>query len=247
MWDVRCGPLKCERCEKHARPGQSRRSQTRNWTVTAILHAFRRRQSRSNQGTFRFFQGTDRPGLMEFKIRILDSSHYNKHCPVRKSAQDKTCCTEENKVNSVLVDALTTNMGQDDGNTQALGLKRKPRGTLDKMKCDRCRNDKQKVRILRPYKIIESDKTCLECEPQARLWPQKCERCSERGYDCSPSSRKERKPSRVPIPASEATTSAPGQELAAIPPESLRADSTWDWTVTDLYCFHRRQFSFLVC
>ncbi|KAK0744901.1 ankyrin repeat-containing domain protein [Apiosordaria backusii] len=48
------------------------------------------------------------------------------------------------------------------------------RGKLDLVKCDFCRRDKQK------------------CEPQPRHWPQKCVRCVEKRFRCSPSTRKQR-------------------------------------------------------
>lgn len=72
--------------------------------------------------------------------------------------------------------------------------KRKLRGRLNLFKCHCCRRDKQKVRHHRLSRDTRCDHplTSLQCEPVDRVWPQKCNRCEYKGFECSENTRKKR-------------------------------------------------------
>ncbi|KXX75851.1 Ankyrin repeat and death domain-containing protein 1A [Madurella mycetomatis] len=106
-------------------------------------------------------------------------------------------------------------MSEKDAQKQLTGIKRKPRGKLDQIKCNFCRRDKQK------------------CEPQARQWPEKCVRCLEKDFDCSPGARKKRKPSKVPIPAGEEAVMAVSLQGKTLNPETVSVSSAKNWTLAD--------------
>lgn len=73
--------------------------------------------------------------------------------------------------------------------------KGRPPRKLDNAKCQRCRRDKVKVSpstciIQCQSPLIRESQ--LQCSPQPREWPQKCDRCVGKGFHCSPSVVKQR-------------------------------------------------------
>lgn len=60
----------------------------------------------------------------------------------------------------------------------------KPQNVL---KCIRCRKDHQRVcNKLTSYMHCSQLLIGVQCLPEHRVWPQKCERCLKHGHDCSP-------------------------------------------------------------
>ncbi|KAK0663027.1 putative ankyrin repeat protein [Cercophora samala] len=92
------------------------------------------------------------------------------------------------------------------------------RGKFNLNKCESCRKDKKK------------------CEPQSRQWPQRCFRCEEMGFRCSPSTRarKQRKAEkRAPLHPVQANSPPSSMELS--PSLDSSPSGPFDqWTHADL-------------
>jgi len=89
--------------------------------------------------------------------------------------------------------------------------RRQARGPLAQLKCSNCREKKVKVRRLQaahglwPLQFFflgsRFDPPNPQCLPDPpRTWPQKCDRCTARGLDCSPASVAERRARRLQLP-----------------------------------------------
>lgn len=140
--------------------------------------------------------------LVKFKSspsQTLSYSHFLPH--QRHHPLHSFCNGKRPRGNSdvKLVSALPNTCVTGGADAQHVQATRRPRGTLDLLKCEDCRRRK------------------VKCTPQGRRWPEKCDQCWRMDLSCSPSRAADRTRKRKLQVARQ--TNSPIQDTILITPD----------------------------